>query len=132
MVFKADDTWYLQSLNSTKPEKMFIKRRLFIGKCPKCKKEVVMLVEVRAFDNRIFVQIAIGANAERIKNNEKKRIIYTSNSVPKGKLSGFVYGENVELHCRKQKGEKVGKIRAVKQNACDWNKQKCLVKEVRV
>ena len=125
-IFQANDVWYLQSLNSIKPEKMFNERRLLVGKCPVCKQEVVKLNETRVCDRKEFVQIESGANADRIKKIEKKRIIYTRNNCPKGKLTGFVYGENTEVH------GKGGRVTALRQRSCDWDNQKVLVKEIRV
>lgn len=130
--FEARDVWFLQSLNSKEPEKMFNNRILLIGKCPICKREVVRLVETRVFDNQEFAQTFIGYKAEKVMQNEKKRILYTQNTCPKGILKSFVFGENTEVHCRKRKGEKVGRVRAIRQRACDWNNQKVLIKEVKV
>jgi len=123
--FEASDVWFLQSLNSKEPNKMFNTRRLLIGKCPVCGREVVTLVEYRVIDNQEFVQTEIGYKAEQIKQREKKRIVYTQNTCPKGQLTGYIYGENKEIH------NNSGQVVKLRQRACDWNNHKFLVKEIK-
>lgn len=103
-VFKANDIWLLSDL------KDFKNRKLFIGYCPQCKIKVVRLEETRIIDNRVFIQTKIKRKAERLIKNCKKTVIQTRKSIPKGKLCGFVYGLNTEIH--NNKGQVI-KIRQV-------------------
>lgn len=124
--FEARDIWFLQSLNSKEPNKMFNNRRLLIGKCPICQREVVVLIENRVFDNQEFIQTEVGYKAEKIMQNERKRITYTQNNCPKGRLTGHVFGINTEQH------NKNGEVTSILQRSCDWNGRTAKVKRIKV
>lgn len=105
---------------------MFNNRILLIGKCPVCKREVVRLIETRVFDNKEFIQTEVGYKAEKIMQRERKRIIYTQNSCPKGKLTGFVFGLNTEQH------NKNGEVTSILQRSCDWDGRTSKVRRIKV
>jgi hypothetical protein len=88
--FDCDDTWFLKNLNSYTLEKNLKDRRLLIGVCPHCGKDVVTLEEVRVFDNRYFVTTVAARKEERkhlridkIMKRESSRIHYKASDVKK-------------------------------------------------
>ncbi|MEI8127995.1 MAG: hypothetical protein WCG95_00125 [bacterium] len=118
-IFKADDIWSLKDV------KGFTDCKLLIGCCPRCQKEVVRLEETRIEDGKLFVQIRIGVKSDKLKAKCKPRLIKVDKTVPRGKLYGFVYGINTEIHNNK------GQVVKIRQRACDWHNHKALVREVK-
>ena len=57
MTIRPYDVWFLYD-NATDKN-----RRLLLGKCPHCKKDIVLLSEERKSDNRIFNQVESGDKA---------------------------------------------------------------------
>lgn len=83
------DVWYLFD------NWQFTERKLFVGKCSKCKKSVIQLVETRKTDNKIFSQLEVGEKAEKIAEKLLEQIDYTreDREEKKGKPFGFSYGK---------------------------------------
>jgi hypothetical protein len=119
MKFRPDVIWFLREKG------LFTNRRLEIGNCPNCQRQVVRFVETRVTDGKVFDDTFKKRKADKcIKENEKD-ILYTSlDSVQSGKktLFGFRYGENTE-----KVDKRTGEITII-QKACDWYGNKEIVK----
>lgn len=122
LTFNPYDIWFLYD-NATDKN-----RRLLLGKCPICKKDVVTLLEERKKDSKIFCQIESGKKAIKLIDIAilKKDIIYTANEIKnkKGNLFGLCYGDNKEIHNNK------GEVIKIRQSRCDWYGQKEVINEV--
>ncbi len=86
---RAVDVWYLF------PNTDFKDRKLFVGKCSKCKKSVILLSELRKNDGKIFVQLEVGEKADKVAEIHLNQIDYTREDleIKKGKPCGYVYGK---------------------------------------
>lgn len=114
------DVWFLECT------KDFDNRKLLLGKTKKGK-IVVSLVETRKIDLKVYVDTQSGLKAEKIIQNENKRVLYTRQELiysRKGKPFGWTYGDNREV--RNKKGEVV----AIKQYRSDNFGNSELVKEI--
>ena len=116
--FNSYDVWFLYD-NATDKN-----RRLLLGRCPVCKKDVVALVETRKNDGRVFVQKETGEKAVKLIDDAilKNDVVYSETSLKikqgNGAPFGLCYGDNKEIH--NHKGEVIG----VRVNRCDWYAQK--------
>lgn len=116
--FNSYDVWFLYD-NAN-----FKNRRLLLGTCPVCKKDVCCLIEERKSDGKIFIQKESGMKAVDLIDNaiEKQDVVYSESSLKikqgNGAPFGLCYGENKEIH--NNKGEVIG----IKVNRCDWYGQK--------
>ncbi len=123
--FNSYDIWFLYD-NATDR-----KRRLLLGRCPVCKKDVVALVETRKSDGRIFVQKETGEKAVKLIDDaiRKQDIVYSESSLKQkqgnGTPKGLCFGNNKELH--NNKGEIVG----IRVERCDFYGQKQIIKNER-
>lgn len=89
--FKSDDIWFLFDTNE------YVERKLYLGFCPQCLKEVGELIEVRKLDNQILLKRFTGKKLNKIKELETCNIIYTAQQINKNKFRkpfGWVYGVN--------------------------------------
>lgn len=120
--FRPFDVWYLFD------NKGFYDRSLKLGKCPVCKKAIAELKETRKEDDRIFTQVEIGSEAERLADINRGSVNYSSLEI---KLKAYKmtmpksirYGENKII----TKGGK----QYVRQNAVSWlNGKKEVVKDL--
>lgn len=103
----------------------FTARKLYKAKCPKCKEDVVTLIEKRVSDNKIFVNANItGIEAVKTIYREKKRISAALPNIKSDSLFGWVYGHNVEI---RNKNKQVTQVR---QYAADFSGNKKLTKKV--
>lgn len=91
---KPIDYWYLYDNTD------FRDRIAIIGKCPKCKQDVIKLIETRKSDYKVFKQLEVGKKAERIGSLVIHQIDYTysdsklpSNQVP----YGWKYGKAIKM-----------------------------------
>ena len=107
---------------------IFTHRKLEIGHCPKCGKLLARLVEKRVTDGKIFETTYSKSKAQRLINECKDEIEYSSLDVPKTRkvLHGFRYGENREK-INPKTGEKT-----IIQMACDFYGSKEKVKAIRI
>lgn len=87
---KPYDVWHLYD-NS-----LFYDRKLFIGKCPKCKKDFAALIEVRKTDNKIFLDTRKDDKASKLIDKCITQIWYRNKDLKfkKGVPFGFIFGEN--------------------------------------
>lgn len=114
--FKPYDVWFLfdNAINKN--------RRLLLGKCPNCQKDVVALIEERKSDSKIFNQIETGENARHIIDNViiKQDVVYSAKDlkIKKGNPTGLCYGDNKEIHNNK------GEVIKIRVNRCDFFGQK--------
>lgn len=121
--FQSYDVWFLFD-NATDKN-----RRLLLGKCPVCKKDIVSLVEERKKDGRIFVQKEVGTKATKLIDDalRKKDVVYSESELKirqgNGAPFGLCYGETKEI--RNHKGQVV-KIRVKR---CDFFGQEKVIKE---
>jgi len=124
--FNAYDVWFLFDNAKNK------KRRLLLGKCPVCKKDVVCLVEERKTDGVIFVQKEVGAKATKMIDDAlyKKDVVYCESELKikqgNGKPLGLCYGDSKELHNNK------GEVVKIRVKRCDWYGQEETIKEIAV
>jgi len=121
--FKEYDIWFL---NNTQ---QFQDRKLFLGRCPICLKDVARLDETRISDGRIFRDSAIGHKAvSKLCDKVRHQIVVTAQeiSIKKGKPYGWTYAENKEIHNNK------GEVTTVRQKRCDFYGQKEEVKEFKI
>ena len=122
MKFKPIEVWFLADT------KECTDRTLYIGFCPRCLKDFTCLIETDKIKNQTYYKIKQGNKA--IKEVELCRAdkLYTSQDVKvqKGTPSGWIYGENKEIHNRK------GEVISIRQKACDFYGQKEIIKTVSV
>ena len=121
--FKEFDIWYL--CNTDK----FQDRKLFLGKCPICLKDVAKLVETRISDGVKYTNKAVGyKSVMKLCDKVRHHVITTAQeiSIKKGKPYGLCFGDNKEIHNNK------GQIIAIKQKRCDWYGQNETIKEIKV
>lgn len=120
---KHKTIWFLADLNN------FTERKLYIFEyIDKKIKTITVLFEKDKLTGEVFSQRNKGQKSKDIMEQERIRILFTSDDikVEKGKPFGWVYGENKEIHDRK------GKVVAIKQKACDYYGQKETIKRVDV
>ena len=101
--FKAKDIWFLFSA------KDFVYRKLFIGVCPQCKKDVAELTEVRRIDGKIFSKNYTDKKFSKLIAEEKNNIDYKIsdfNKKSKKNLYGFIFGINTISSSKKSKFNK--------------------------
>lgn len=116
--FNSYDVWFLYDNATDK------KRHLLLGRCPVCKKDIVVLVETRKNDGRVFVQKETGEKAVKLIDDAilKQDVVYSESSLKikqgQGAPLGLCYGDNKEIH--NHKGEIIG----VRVNRCDFFGQK--------
>lgn len=113
------DIWFLEDT------KDFNERKLLLGSTSKGK-TVVTLIENRKIDFKVYVDTQFGLKAQKIIQNERKRVLYTRQELicsKRGKPFGWTYGDNREI--RNKKGEVI----KIRQYASDFNGNKMLVKE---
>lgn len=86
---RAIDTWFLF------PNLHFKDRKLFVGKCSKCKQSVILLSETRKTDGKIFTQLEVGKRADKVAEIHLEQIDYTKedSKLQKSVPFGFVYGK---------------------------------------
>ena len=121
--FKEYDIWFLCNT------KQFQDRKLYLGKCPECLKDIARLDETRILDGVVFQDCAKGYKAvEKLCDKVRHQIITTAQeiTIKRGKPYGLCYGENKEIHNNK------GKVIATRQKCCDWYGQKEVIKEVKL
>ena len=119
--FKEYDIWFLTNT------KQFHNRKLYLGRCPVCLKDIARLDEVRISDGKLFKDSAIGfKSVQKLCYKVRHQISITAQeiSIKKGKPYGLCYGENKEIHNNK------GKIITVRQKRCDFHGQKEIEKEI--
>lgn len=114
------------SLVILKDLKDFTKRRMYYTYCPVCGIPVVTLMETRISDGKCFIKENIyGKHAFRIFHNEKNRILAQYPLEPIKKLSGWIYGINVEIKNKK------GETTQIRQYGADFKSSKRkLVKKI--
>lgn len=124
--FNSYDVWFLYD-NATDKN-----RRLLLGRCPVCKKDVVSLVEERKKDGRIFVQKEVGAKATKLIDDalNKKDVVYSESELKikqgNGAPLGLCYGETKEIHNHK------GEVVKIRVKRCDFFGQEKIEKEIAV
>jgi len=118
--FKQDETWHLKN------NKDFYDRRLEIGICPDCERDIVILIETRISDNEVFMQQEVDEKALNLMKKCKNQVIKAHKTVPKGRLFGFIYGLNTERH------NKDGKVTSINQRSCDWQGHTAKVRTIKV
>lgn len=111
------EVWFLKDID------LFSDRMLLIGNCSECGKKIATLVEIRISDDVPFVDNLSGISAERVIENERKRIDYTLNSLNKH-YSGWTYGINKEIK------NKSGSVTQIRQYASNFDGKKKLVKRI--
>lgn len=116
LTFNPYDVWFLYDNASDK------NRRLLLGKCPNCNKDVVALVEERKRDSVVFRQVETGAKATKLIDDAilKQDVVYSANELKakKGNPFGLCYGDNKEIHNNK------GEVVKIRVNRCDFFGQK--------
>lgn len=87
---KPIDYWYLFD------NAQFTNRIAIVGKCPKCKEDVILLTETRKEDYKIFNQLEVGKKAEHVGSLVIHQIDYTysdSQQVNEQLPYGWTYGK---------------------------------------
>ena len=94
----------------------FTDRKLEIGVCPKCGKDMCRLVETRLADSKRFDQQFNKAKARQVIAQCLEEVEYSSLDImpTKGSLYGFRYGETKE-----KVNKKTGEV-TVTEKACDF------------
>lgn len=119
--FNAFDTWYLHDI------KDFTNRTLTLGRCPKCKKQVVVLNETHIQTKKEYSNVFTEFKALEVIKNERKRVNYTALEIKTKNITlGFRFGLN------KERRNKQNKVSSIKQFSCDFNGNKQLVKKLKV
>lgn len=117
-LFRASEIWFLHS------NKSFTNRKLEIGYCPECYNQICRLTEKRITDGQYFHTLFTRSKAQKIMNECKDDIEYTSLDIIsiKGAPFGFKYGENKELV-----NKKTG-VRVKIEKACDFYGNKEIIR----
>jgi len=115
---KSGELWILKDI------KGFTARKLYTAKCPVCGCDVVLLIEKRLNDGKIFTNNINGIEAIKTIFREKKRRITTISNIEHNNLYGWIYGVNVEIK------NKQGDITQVRQYSSDFNGNKKLSKKL--
>ena len=91
-ILRPYDIWFLYEKDG------FYQRKLYIGKCPQCKKDVVALVEMRKTDGKIFIDRRENDKAAALIDKCITQLWYRHQDTifKKGRPFGFIYGENRE------------------------------------
>lgn len=110
------DLWLLADI------KGFTSRKIYIGRCNKCKNEIALLIETRTSDKKVFANQFKGLEAIKTIYREKKRKVATIPNIKTNCLYGFVYGVNIAIKNKK------GEITQIRQYASDFKGNKSLVK----
>ncbi len=124
--FNSYDVWFLYD-NATDKN-----RRLLLGKCPVCHKDICCLVETRKSDDRIFIQKEVGEKAVKLIDDAilKADVVYSESELKikqgKGSPFGLCYGDNKEIHNNK------GEVVKIRVKRCDWYGQDEIIKEEQV
>ena len=91
-IIKPYDIWFLYDING------FFQRRLEIGKCPKCKKDIAALYEIRKTDCKPFIDRQYGEYATNLIDRCITQLWYRQKDTifQKGRPYGFIWGDNRE------------------------------------
>lgn len=91
-IIKPYDIWFLYD------NKNFYHRRLELGVCPKCKRDICLLIETRKADGKIFTDFKRGQYAITLLDTAITQLWYRQKDTfaKKGRPYGFIYGENKE------------------------------------
>lgn len=119
--FKSNDIWFLYDTNE------YIERRLYLGFCPQCLKEVGELYEISKINNKTSLKRFTGKKLKKVKELEECNIIYTAQQINKDKFRkpfGWVYGVN-----KASKGKNKTIIRQYRK---DFTGAKELIKKINV
>ena len=114
---KKGEVWFLKDI------KDFTARKLYVSKCPYCNDDVLLLIEKRTSDNKIFINQIKGIEAVKTLYREKKRKLQTIPDVESVFLYGWVYGVNVEIKNKK------GDITQLRQYSADFSGNKSLTRK---
>lgn len=115
---KSGELWILKDI------KNFTARKLYTAKCPICGDDVVLLIEKRLNDGKIFSNNINGIEAIKTIYREKKRRITTLANIEYNNLYGWIYGVNVEIKNKK------GEVKQVRQYSSDFYGNKKLSKKL--
>lgn len=108
------DVWFLADI------KGFTARKLFIGTCKKCNEDIVVLIEKRIDDSKVFMNQFKGIEAIKTIYRERKRKVAAFPNIKTNYLHGWVYGVNVEIKSKNK--------HTIRQYATDFKGNKVLVK----
>lgn len=91
-VIKPLDYWFL--FDNAK----FTNRIAIIGKCSKCKQDILLLTETRKNDNKIFNQLEVGKKANKLAELCLEQIDYTleDSKEKKSNPSKWTYGKAIK------------------------------------
>ena len=117
---KASEIWFLADTKECD------NRILYIGRCPRCLKDLTLLIEQSKTQNKTFGKPKSGKQARKEIELCRFDKLYTYNDIKtkKGKPFGWVYGENTEI--RNSKGE----VTSIQQKRCDYFGQKEVIKKI--
>ncbi|MDD3238235.1 MAG: hypothetical protein PHV37_09090 [Candidatus Gastranaerophilales bacterium] len=117
--FKEYDIWFLDDT------KQFSERKLYLGRCPVCLKDIARLDEKRISDGKVFQDKATGfKQVERLCQKVKHQIKITQQeiTIKKGKPFGLCYCSNKEIH------NKRGEVIEIRRRRCDFYGQNEIIK----
>lgn len=123
--FKEYEIWYLFDT------KQFTDRKLLLGRCPQCHKDVARLDETRISDGEPLHRYIVGYDkVSKISNRLRSQIKTTKSeqTITKGLPVGICYGINKAIISRKK--ETYGQIIGFKQYRKDIYGQTELIKTV--
>lgn len=112
------DIWFLADI------KNFTARKLYKAKCPVCNEDIILLIEKRISDDKIFINKINGIEAVKTLYRENKRKLQVFPERKIDNLYGWIYGVNVEIKNKK------GNITQIRQYSSDFNKNKMLVRKI--
>lgn len=114
---KHSEIWFLSDLDD------FTNRKIFKFINPANDKVHIILSETHIDTKKTYLQKSSGKYALKTLEREKVRLLYTSYDIviERGKPSGWVYGENKEIHDRN------GKVIRTEISRCDFYGQKELL-----
>ncbi len=115
---KSGELWILKDI------KGFTARKLYTAKCDVCNDDVVLLIETRLNDGKVFTNNYNGIEAVKTMYREKKRRITCVPKIDYNNLYGWIHGVNVEIKNKK------GEVKQVRQYSSDFFGNKKLAKKL--
>lgn len=111
------EIWFLKDI------KDFTLRKLYKSKCSICGEDIVILIEKRLSDEKLFINTIRGIEAVKTIYRENKRKLQVFPEIKTDNLFGWIYGLNIEIKNKK------GEITQIRQYSSDFNNNKELIRQ---
>lgn len=115
---KSGELWILKDI------KGFTSRKLYKAICPICGDDVVLLIEKRTTDNKLFFNNLNKIEAVKTIYREKKRRLTVVPAIEHDNLYGWIYGVNKEIKNKKKETTQI------RQYSSDFHGNRVLTKRI--